>query len=425
MPYGCEVRAIDGTTVTLEVVPEQPDCEPFYRAPAFALGLLLDDLGTALAAAVGGDDALDRLAAGQVDAARWIAGVDVAIVRRGSFAEHRAPVARYRITVTDRRHLAHLRPGARHDSYAWLEQADSALPDDVVFEPRQRVAVGSYAIGDRVAIHADLALTPGGTCGRGVVEARATSRSAPTGWRGGTVVHRVALDHGVRVWAFAETLRRAPADTYEAAWREPARFFADLQARAPLERARALQFMALRGGGDGRLVAFAGTIAGRAPWMFGLLRRLEVLHAVDVATALLAGWVDDPFGCTKRLDRRIVGVELAAGDVIEGYHFEYCCPVELVVGGLTMVLAERPTPLPASAALARALAALPGLGFGYAPRVWEERTAYLRAACAGAAPPLPELFGPGPDSRGHQRARALGLDGAALIEPGDVDLYRP
>jgi hypothetical protein len=265
---------------------------------------------------------------------------------------------------------------------------------------------------------------PGELCGRGIVETSSTCVRIPHGWAGGVAVLRVALDHGPRVWAFAESLRRAPVDTYERAWAAPVPFFDVLLARSPLERARALRFLALRSGGDLRVRADGGlevAIPSRATWMFGLLRRLPVDRAIPIGLALVEGWLSDAEARTRRFGVPVAGTEISGDDVIEPYQFEIECPLELVLGGLTLLVAERRVGIPPVPALHDPSA----IGLGSPPDAWHARVAYLVAACEPSPPPpLPDFLLHGYPVT-FDRARALGLDGAGLVEPSELDRLRP
>jgi len=461
MSYGCEVVRINGETITLLVKPSQADCEPFYLGKEFALGILL---GTVQYSPPGigerlrthflgprplgrgrpmprsplldtfGDTVWDSLENGSIDASKYVASFDFAIHQRGNIAVDRDPIARYTITVTDRRWLAHLRPGARLESHAWGDLG-AIVPDEDVFETPPRLAVETWRAGDRISLDGAPAMAPGEWMhGRGVIEATTTVSHAPYvprwEWEGGLVVHRAQLDHGPRVWAFAETFRRPPADTYERAWRDPDAFFVERLAEPPLARARALRFL---GGGGVTLLVGPREVKfpSEAPWLYGLLRRLPFPRSVEVATELLAGWVGDPDGCKKKFGKPVPGIELGAGGVWQPYHFEYVSPILLTIGALTMLAADDPTrSLASHARLRDALQALNGVQFGYPLKDWTRWTSYLVAAMAGTAPPFPELFGGRgphrqPEGLEYARAEELGLEGAPLMLPTPRDLVRP
>jgi len=429
MPYGCTVVRVDGLTAVLRVEADQPDCEPFYRRADFALALLLGEGDGALAAALG-DDVLEDLGAGKVDAAPYVASFDVAVERRGRLRDDLTPVALYTVRVTDRRWLAHLRPGDGHGCYGFCEDGP-VVPEDELWEVEAPLPVGSYARGDRVAVHGPP--YPSTRCGRGGVVETAVCARAPSFWEGGLLVARVDFDHGPRAWVFAETLRHAPPDTYERAAADPGRFFDDLLALSPLERARGLRWMALRSGGDGMVTAGDLTVGipGRSVWLFGLLRRLPFPRAASIAAALVAGWVQDPDGATARLGASIAGTELAAGDTAEPYLFEYACPVELALGALTLLCADERArtgsvhlPAPVVALVAELRRDLPATWFGFPADAWRARLAYLAAAATGTVPALPAWVLDGyPPGSGSSDAAELGLDGA-YVPPSTLDRFR-
>jgi hypothetical protein len=429
MPYSCEILTRDGRDVVLQATPEQWDCEPFYTSPQFALGLLLAEDDSALAAAVGGDlmEAFTGLAQHALDPTPYVATVSVVVEQRGSEAHARAPVARYAIRATDARWLAHLRPGLRFDSYAWDEHGDH-LDDATTMEASAPLPVRPLGVGERVALRPDLPCGPGSPEGRGTIDATATT-AKPAGWAGGDRVHRVVLDHGPVMWAFTETLRPVPDDTYERARREPDAFFTALLTEAPLDRARALRFLGLRGDGDLALSLDHAppldcALAIRSARMLGLLAALPIARAVAIATTFLADWAADEAACAQRFGRPVAGTELGAGDTIEAYQLELCCPIELTLGGLTLALDRARAAIPRPTTLPATLDAIISRGFGYPPDAWRRRTAYLRAACAAAPPPLPAWIRDGYPNL-HELARQHGLAGGGLVAPIELDRIRP
>jgi hypothetical protein len=458
MPYGCTVVRVDELAAVVHVVPGEPERDKFYQRADFAIALLLGDGPSALAAALGGAP-IDFIAAGDIDPVPYVASFEVAVERRGSLRDDLAPVAAYTVHVTDRRWLSHLYPGVTYACWARCE-GGPRLPEDVLWEPVPPPPVGTFAPGDRVAVYADMLPSPGSRCGRGVVVETAVCARAPHGWEGGLVVSRVAFDHGPYAWVFAETLRYAPDDTYERAAADPARFFDDLLALAPVDRARGLRWMAVRPGGYAVIpagepsvgvarrstslfgllrrlpfvrtvdVAMSASVAMRSIWLFGLLRRLPFVRAVDVGAALLAGWVRDPGGAEARFGAPVPGTELAAGCVAEPYLWQYSCPVELALGALTLLCAEKRAKsgavrLPAQlrALVREILRDLPATWLGFPAHHWRGLLAYLSAATMGNPPALPawvfDGYPPELDDAAH-----LGLSGA-YVPPSSLDRFRP
>jgi hypothetical protein len=364
VPYGCDVVRKAGLVVVLDVEAEQPDCEPYYQGADFALGLLLGGDDDLLRRTLG-RDAEERLADGTLDPTPFVRRVSARVERRGSVARDVAPVVRYEIEVTDARFIAHLAVGSSHDSYAWSETG-SSLDDALTFEPSPRIAVGDFRVGDRVSRSADLPVGPGSRHGRGRIVETTTCPIAPTWWEGGRRVHLVELDHGPDAWMFAESLRPVPDDTYERAWARPNAFFADLLTRSPLERARALRFLGLFGGGSILVPPdasrpFEVRVEGVSARLFGLLRRLSFEDAVRAGLLLLAAWQSDPEARAARFAVPTKGTELASGEEIPRGHYECCTPTFMVLGALTLIFAEHgrraPAPLAARAIRVFAMAA--------------------------------------------------------------------
>ena len=433
MPYGCEVARIDRRTIVLHVTPEQADCEPFYTRADFALALLLGEMRpNPLRTALGERTDPIELQPLTFDPSPYIAAVDVRVVRRGEQYGDTDPVAAYTIEVTDARWIGHLARGDRYDSYAYYAEAAPCLADHEVFVPNVRQPVGSYATGQRVAIRPHLEIWPGQIFGRGTIEDQRRATQPPPGWDGGLLAYRIALDHGPHVWAFAETVREVPADTYECAWAAPDTYFDELLALRPLERARALRWLGLYSGGALRIERDAGRpfeldIAGRAPWLHGLLRRLPRSRAAYVAIRLLAEWLDDSHGLAMRCSGSERGTEMFASETFScPGHYEYATPLDIVIGALTLIIADPPARIPPAVAakLERALDAYETVWLGTPAHTHKPRAAYLREACRGTPPALPSTLFLGLPHQ-HAEAAALGLAGGALVVPSSIDLHRP
>lgn len=426
MPYSCTVVRRGRCRVELDIEPEQPDAEPFYSREDFALGLLIDGNSSQLSDQLG-DGAIEDIAVGNVDAKRFVRSLSLSIERKGSMCADTSPIVRYAIEVTEPRWIAHLEEGSSYESYAWSEAEGPVLAESDIFEPRVRIAIGPFAKSDRVSVHADLPIAPGTLHGRGIIEASTRCERVPSWWDGGQLAYRVAFDHGPVAWALAESLRRPPIDTYERAWAEPETFWTALLATAPLERARGLHFLGLRGGGALQLApegarSYTVAIESGCAWTLGLLRRLPMDRAVAISTALLEGWLTDPTARsqTQRFGRLTSGHELAARDTIEAYQFECYAPTAFVLGALTLLFAESRVRAAASIELSlrRILAALPAQLFGYPG--WNDLAAYPLAACSERPTALPTWL-----LRGHDRdATELGLEGS-WVPPIERDLYCP
>ncbi len=415
MPYSCTVVRRQGVLVVLDVEPEQPDAEPFYEDADFALALLLNDEAPSELERALGPDAIERIAAGTVDPAPYVRTVRALVSRQGSVRSDVSPVARYAVEVTDARWIAHLAPGITYDSYAWSEGDGSIIPDADVWETPVRLPVASFAVGDRVQVHGPASL--GALAGRGSVETGATRGTPLRHWAGGTTLHRIAFDHGPRAWAFAESLRTPPADAYEGAAKDVTGFVRRLFTLSPLERGRALHFLALRGGGAAALEPTVH-VEGNSARMYALLRMLPFELAVETATHLLEGWLGDAVSRTQTFGRAVPGQGLAAGDTIEGYQFECYAPLALTLGALTLLVSEHPLDAAHAAQLEAVLRGLPPHLFGYGN--WDHLAAYPRAACRAPVQTLPRWLYDGYPSD----AGVVGLSGS-LVTPSETDLYQP
>ncbi len=414
MPYSCTVVRRQGALVVLDVEPEQPDAEPFYEGADFALALLLNDVAPSELERALGPDAIEGIAEGLVDPTPYVRTVRVLVSRRGSIRDGLAPVARYAIEATDARWAAHLASGMRYASYAWSEGDGSTIPDVDLWETPTRLPLGSFAIGDRVEVHGAASL--GALSGRGTVETPATTAAPLPRWDGGAVLHRVAFDHGPRAWVFVESLRAAPDDAYEAAARDMTGFVRRLFTLSPLERGRALHFLALRGGGA-TVLGPTVHVETHAARLYGLLRRLTFEVAVETATHTIDGWLADAASRTQTFGRAVPGQGLAAGDTIEGHQFECYAPMALMLGALTLLVAEHPLDTAHAAQLAGALQRLPAQLYGYGN--WDQLAGYPRAACRGPVAPLPRWVYEGyPNDAG-----VVGLSGSLVI-PAEADLFR-
>ena len=138
MPYTVTVTRVHGRTAELEVVPEQPDCEPFSLDRGFAVGLLLAAAHTLRRSAARATsrwvavgplgreldvEAFDTLAAGGGRPERFVGSV--AFIGPAPLpwsCGQPTPTARYRIEATDPRWIEHLTPGRVYVSYAYTEK---------------------------------------------------------------------------------------------------------------------------------------------------------------------------------------------------------------------------------------------------------------------------------------------------------------
>jgi hypothetical protein len=110
--WNVEAEQVEGRTAVLRLVRTHPDAGPFRDDATFALRViheaLLDEPGP-LDDAVNEDLVLTERWT-DANAGRFVAGVEV---------DQDDDVATYRITVTDERWIAHLRPGAHWHSAAF------------------------------------------------------------------------------------------------------------------------------------------------------------------------------------------------------------------------------------------------------------------------------------------------------------------